>query len=375
MATEVDTALSSRQLADRLVEAGTVLLDTADAGESGRAGFLFEKPVGELVASDIEDVVPALEAVDRVIGEGLWVAGFISYEAGYAFEKSLLGTEVKGPLLWFGVYDRATRLAPGAVGEGLSAAAGGRSVVEAFRPGVEQGDYRRNVWIIRNHIREGDVYQINYTFPLLFEFRGDSLALYRDLRLAQPVPYAAYINDGRSIHLSMSPELFFERRGSSIVTRPMKGTAPAGRTPDADADVSALLQADAKNRAENLMIVDLLRNDLSRCCRPGSVKVPALFTVHRYPTVLQMTSTVEGTLREDADYLSIFRALFPCGSVTGAPKIKAMEIIRELEPAARGVYCGAIGFISPHREATFSVAIRTVSLDRWSGRIDRKSVV
>jgi para-aminobenzoate synthetase/4-amino-4-deoxychorismate lyase len=221
---------------------------------------------------------------------------------------------------------------------------------------------------VRHHIGEGDVYQINYTAPVDFRLDGDPRVLYRRLRQRQHVPYGAYLNLGDRQILSCSPELFFRRDGTQVVTRPMKGTIRRGRTSAEDQALRDQLAADPKNRAENLMIVDLLRNDLSVCCEPGSVTVPSLYRTEPYDTVTQMTSTVEGTLRPGQDVASLLRALFPCGSVTGAPKRRAMRLIRTLEPEPRGVYCGAIGMIGPST-ATFNVAIRTAVLHGAEGRM------
>jgi para-aminobenzoate synthetase/4-amino-4-deoxychorismate lyase len=213
------------------------------------------------------------------------------------------------------------------------------------------------------------VYQINLTAPVRFRFEGEPLALYRRMRRRQPVPYGAFLNlgDGRRV-LSASPELFFRRDGARVWTRPMKGTVRRGASPEEDQRLRRALAADEKNRAENVMIVDLLRNDLSVCCEPDSVRVPELFSVEPYETVSQMTSTVEGRLKPDTGYADLFRALFPCGSVTGAPKLRAMRRIRRLEKEPRGVYCGAVGFAGP-REAAFNVAIRTVELAGAEGRM------
>jgi para-aminobenzoate synthetase/4-amino-4-deoxychorismate lyase len=219
---------------------------------------------------------------------------------------------------------------------------------------------------VRRHIQRGDVYQINYTAPVRFRAPGDPRLLYRRLRRRQHVPYGAYLNLGDRQILSCSPELFFRRDGERVVTRPMKGTIRRGRTLEEDRALREELAADPKNRAENLMIVDLLRNDLSVCCRPGSVTVPALYTTESYDTVTQMTSTVEGRLRAGEGLSSVLRALFPCGSVTGAPKRRAMRLIRELESAPRGVYCGAIGMAGPDT-AVFSVAIRTAVIEGGEG--------
>jgi para-aminobenzoate synthetase/4-amino-4-deoxychorismate lyase len=232
---------------------------------------------------------------------------------------------------------------------------------------VSEAEYTDAIRAVRRHIGKGNVYQINYTAPLRVRVEGDPRGLYRRLRARQRVPYAAYLNTGSRQILSCSPELFFQREGDRISTKPMKGTIRRGRTLEEDRTLQEDLASDPKNRAENLMIVDLLRNDLSVCCRPGSVTVPSLYETEPYQTVTQMTSTVEGCLQADAGLADVLRALFPCGSVTGAPKRRAMRIIRELETTPRGVYCGAIGMAGPSDTAVFNVAIRTVVLDGEEG--------
>ncbi|HLT47870.1 MAG TPA: aminodeoxychorismate synthase component I [Rubricoccaceae bacterium] len=311
--------------------------------------------------------VPALlDALDRVRDEGRYAAGFLAYEAGYALEPSVFDPPADGLLGWFGVYDAPERLA-GDDADVLLAEAG------AFRLGtprfaLEQGDYEARVADVRALIREGDVYQINLTAPFRFAFEGDPRGLYRAARRQQRVPYGAFIDTGEGHVLSFSPELFFRLDGRRITARPMKGTAPRGATPEEDDRLAAALAADEKNRAENLMIVDLLRNDLARVSEPGSVGVPRLFETERYETVTQMTSTVTATLRPEATLADVLRALFPCGSVTGAPKLRAIRRIRELEIGPRGVYCGAVGYLGP-RGAVFNVPIRTVELRGGEGRL------
>ncbi len=354
--------IAGSEVASFLSEAGTVLLDTADDSGSGPRTLLFAAPVHQVVAHQLEDVVGAIEEVDRRVSEGLWAAGIVGYEAGYAFESQFSAAGTDQPLLWFGLYEKPRLLSVVARANYVSTLESGGFQIAKPRAGIDQRDYVEKVEVIRRHIREGDVYQVNLTFPFCFDFEGDPRALFGRLRLAQPVSFAAYIETGSVTVLSLSPELFFELEDSCITTRPMKGTAPATSEYHVDEDVARRLRSDPKNRAENLMIVDLLRNDLARCCLPGSVVVPDLFTVERYPSVLQMTSTVQGTLAAGTSYQEIFRALFPCGSVTGAPKIRSMEIIRDLEDSPRGIYCGAIGYISPNDKATFSVAIRTITL-------------
>jgi len=350
-----------------LARPGTVLLDTARPDAANRRSWCFESPSRVLTASTPAEVSALLDEVTARTAEGAFVAGYLAYEAGAAFVDLPLETPSDEPLAWFGVYDAPRPVAPSEVDTGLSRL-GGDASVEEVQFGVSQAEYTAAVDRVRHHIGEGDVYQINYTAPVDFRLDGDPRVLYRRLRQRQHVPYGAYLNLGDRQILSCSPELFFRRDQERVVTRPMKGTLRRGRTAAEDRTLQDRLAADPKNRAENLMIVDLLRNDLSVCCEPGSVRVPSLYTTEPYDTVTQMTSTVEGTLRPDQDVAAVLRALFPCGSVTGAPKRRAMRLIRTLEAEPRGVYCGAIGMIGPET-ATFNVAIRTAVLNGEEGRM------
>lgn len=357
-----------RPLLHRMPRPGTVLLDTARPDEENRTSLLFADPAKVIRADRLCEVPDVLRHIDDAIQQGYYVAGYLSYEAGYHFESITPDTLPDEPLAWFGVYEQAREIAPQTVSAQLASSNGAPSVRHP-EFGVERSAYLAAMRQIKHHIREGDVYQINYTGPLTFETPSDSVALYQALRRQQHVPYSAFLNLGSTQILSLSPELFFRREGNHIATRPMKGTVRRGRTLHEDRALRDWLEHDVKSRAENLMIVDLLRNDLSRCCTPGSVDVPALFTTEPYETVTQMTSTVTGELRDEITYQDLFAALFPCGSVTGAPKIRAMEIIRDLETAPRGVYCGSIGYIAPDQTAVFNVAIRTAVLQNEKGRM------
>jgi para-aminobenzoate synthetase/4-amino-4-deoxychorismate lyase len=232
---------------------------------------------------------------------------------------------------------------------------------------VSRDEYDRSVSRIRELIAAGDTYQVNYSFPLTSSFNGDAFAWFRDLCVAQGAQYSVYLDLGRYQVLCLSPELFFERRGNHVITRPMKGTVRRGRWPAEDLELAQWLKHSAKDRAENVMIVDLLRNDLGKVSVPGSVRVSSLFDLERFETVWQMTSTVESTLQDGTTLVDLMRALFPCGSITGAPKIRTMQIIRELERFPRGLYTGAIGLLRPGGDCVFNVAIRTVVIDTESG--------
>ncbi len=347
---------------------GTVWLDTALPDEENRRSLLFMRPVRVLQADTPAQVLALLRALDGAVAAGYYVAGYMAYEAGYALMPVPLRVpDDTGPLAWFGVYEMPHVLTPASLV--MLTAETGSYAVQQLQPVLSRKAYRERVQHIRQLIREGEVYQINFTMPLRFHFEGDPLAFYLALRRQQPVAYAAFINTGERLVLSLSPELFFRREGERIYTRPMKGTARRSSLPDEDARLAEALRNDEKNRAENLMIVDLLRNDLAICCTPGSVEVSELFRIEAYPTVWQMTSTVRGRLRADIGYADLFRALFPSGSVTGAPKVRAMQHIARLEPTARGIYCGAVGYVAPGGEAVFNVAIRTLELVGATGRM------
>lgn len=329
-------------------------------------GYHFTDPVAVHVASIVDDVPKVLDAVEEAAQEGYFAAGYIAYEAGAALEKSVPRRSIDVPYAWFGIYEDADRMSRRDLEQLLSPA---DARIAQVRFSVPKPRYRKQVAAIRELIREGDVYQINYTGQLRFTLDQPADALFHALVKRQPVPYAAYLDIGDAQILSCSPELFFRREGRRIVTRPMKGTATRGASAEEDEERARHLAADVKNRAENVMIVDLLRNDLSRCCVAGSVRTPKLFETERYETLIQMSSEIEGELEPDAGLLDIFTALFPCGSITGAPKIRAMQRIDALEDEQRGVYCGAVGFVRPGGDAVFNVAIRTSVVREGTGRL------
>ena len=345
-----------------------IRFDAAPAMHGDKAGrtpaALFARPLAIIEAQEASQVDDALLALDRALAEGHWLAGYASYELGYALEprlNRLLPDRRALPLLRFGVYEGPQDAAP------LPPAASG---ISALRPRWTAQEYARAFDRLHAYIGAGDVYQANLTFPLDCEVFGDPAALYAALSEGHPVGHGALVlqGDGLPALLSRSPELFFRTQADgTIVTRPMKGTIQRGHTAAEDAANRDWLQNDAKNRAENLMIVDLLRNDLSRIAQLGSVRVPALYQIETYATVHQMTSTVEARLRPDSQLSDIFRALFPCGSITGAPKLRAMEILHELEPFPRDAYCGTIGWAAPDGRAEFNVAIRTLMVQNGRG--------
>ena len=340
-----------------------ILLDDARV-EGAAPARLYERPAEIVVARQPGEVDAALSRIGT--GAGHW-AGYIAYEAGLALEPRLAGRTpprngATGPLVWFARFEQMTEMAPEQAELWLAAQSTGSGRLGPLDPQITPGGYGRAFAMMQEAIRAGDIYQANLTFQLGGSWSGDPLAIYAALRRDARAGYGGVVWDGAHWHVSVSPELFFALEHGQATVRPMKGTAPRGGTPEADAASRMRLAANVKDRAENLMIVDLMRNDLSRVAEPGSVKVDAPFAVETYPTVHQMVTTVRATLREDQDARSLIRAIFPCGSITGAPKIRAMELIDEAERDARGVYCGAIGRIDPTGDAAFNVAIRTVRL-------------
>ncbi len=344
----------------RLAEA-FVLLDNS-SGTSAHS-LMFSDPVDVVVAREPGEVGDALKRLEEGIARGLHAAGFFSYELGYVLEphlSALLPTPRNVPLMWFGLYDAPDVMTGGEV-EGwlatntLSATYQFTDVTRAWT----RAEYERRFAEVQEKIRAGDIYQLNLTFKARFKLSGSPLAFYRDMRQRQRVAYAGIVDTGEVTVLSASPELFIAQQGRVIETRPMKGTSSRAGTPDADASKKRVLATDVKQRAENLMIVDLMRNDLGRIAEIGSVEVTDLFTVETFRTLHQMTSGVRAKLVPGIGLRGLIEAIFPPGSVIGAPKIRAMELISDYETEPRGVYCGAIGHISPKGDALFNVAIRT----------------
>ena len=325
----------------------------------------FLAPRRLVIARTAQEVQSALTALDAARAQGHWVAGAIAYEAGYAFEPALaalMPAELSVPLLAFGIYDAPTDAAP-LLAQAQREAPSAR--LAPPQPLISQTAYAEAFAAVKDHIAAGNCYQINLTFPLASQLlSGTPLGLFGALRARQPVGYGAFVDLGEApVLISRSPELFFQTSATGrIESRPMKGTAPRDDDPVRDAELAEALRHSAKDRAENLMIVDLLRNDIARISRIGSVRVPELFAVESFATVHQMTSRVIGQLSDPPALTRLMPALFPCGSITGAPKIRAMQIIAEVEPDPRGAYCGAIGWMAPDGAACFSVAIRTLSL-------------
>jgi para-aminobenzoate synthetase/4-amino-4-deoxychorismate lyase len=353
-----------------------LLDDASPEGQRQARSRLYDGHAGTLACMRIEEWPKLLASLQEALRRGLYAVPVLSYELGeQLLDTAFQPRDGQAPLAQVLLFERVQMLDGDQVAAWLAQRSGGAddgtpAGIAAVQANVDEATFTRAIDRIRDYIAAGDTYQVNYTYRLRFDAYGSPFALYARLRARQPVPYGALIGlaDGRAI-LSLSPELFIRHDAGRLLARPMKGTAPAADDPGLDAVRAQRLAADPKNRAENLMIVDLLRNDLGRVARTGSVGVPALFDVKRYGKVLQMTSTVQAQLRQDTSLNEVFEALYPCGSITGAPKRRTMEIIRELEPAARGVYTGAIGWIDPPAGAVagfgdfcLSVPIRTLVL-------------
>ncbi len=319
----------------------------------------------EITAFTADEVIPALRRVESCVANGYHAAGFVSYEAAQGLQ-SRLTTRPHGtfPLLRFCVFRKRLAM-PGSSPWSSGEHAG--YLISDSEFSLSRQAYCAAIERVREYIAAGDTYQVNFTMRRRFAFSGSEWSLYRDLRRSQRAPYCAFLDMGRHCILSASPELFFRLKDGILTTRPMKGTAKRGRWPGEDSEIVGKFRADEKERAENLMIVDLLRNDMGMISETGSVQVASLFDVETLETVHQMTSTISSRLRPDTGMVELFQALFPCGSVTGAPKRRTMEIISELEDSPRNLYTGCIGYLSPGPEAVFSVAIRTVVIDRETG--------
>ena len=342
--------------------------------QDGARFLRFASPTRVLEARSSAEVRPALAQAEDALRSGRWVAGFLAYEAAGAWGLATRPPDPEGPpVLWLGIFDEPTGVDGGALGAELGSGRRAASLVAVapspmrspWRPDLDEAAHAAAVERLHDRIAAGDTYQVNYTFALRARSDEDPRDVFVRLAAAQRPRHAAFLDLGRFAVASASPELFFALEEGVLTARPMKGTAPRGPDAEADEKAAAALRGSEKERAENLMIVDMMRNDLGRVAEVGSVAVPVLFEVERYPTLLQMTSTVTGRTR--APLSAIFEALFPCASVTGAPKKRTMEIIAEVEPSPRGVYTGAIGWASPDGRARFSVAIRTIVVDRARG--------
>ena len=360
-------SLTSSDLLIILKQNYTILLESSRQDNQNNKNLLFHSPVEILSTNNLAEIPDIFKTIEEHLQNNKWIAGYVSYECAYHFENIIADSFQNNstfPLLWFGIYNSPLNIPKNILDEiipdPLSKIANPKLL-------IDDQTYKKSIERLKEYIINGDTYQVNFTDRFEFDITGNTAELYFVLRKKQHVPYGAFINLDNSQILSYSPELFFNRNGNSISTKPMKGTVRRGRTLDEDYINEEWLRNDEKNRSENLMIVDLLRNDIGRICETGSVAVENMYSIERYETVIQMTSTVNGLLKANTSYYNIFKSLFPCGSVTGAPKIHTMQIINELENHRRGVYCGAIGFISPNNEAVFNVAIRTIEAQNGKG--------
>jgi para-aminobenzoate synthetase/4-amino-4-deoxychorismate lyase len=354
-----------------------ILLEDTKSHAPGTRGYLYTAPEFIIECRAPGDLSAALERTGDAARKGYHLAGWMAYECAYALEDKLLKlmpARQETPLLWFGAFTGRRAMEYSDLSrfwQQATRAAIPTHAITNQRLSIDKGQYFEAIADILDYLGAGDIYQVNYTLKNLFDFEGDTASLYSLLRAAQPVEFSAYIKMGDETILSFSPELFMRREGAKLFTKPMKGTERRGFLLEDDLIRREELANDEKSRAENLMILDLLRNDLSRLARPGTVKTTAKFEVEAFRSLLQMTSSVEAEIAPETSFGDIIRALFPCGSVTGAPKIRACEIIRKLEEHPRGVYTGAIGYITPDNDFCFNVPIRTIRIagsDRDEGR-------
>jgi para-aminobenzoate synthetase / 4-amino-4-deoxychorismate lyase len=346
-------------MAPEIISKNCVVLYSAAAGQ----WLSFQAPQQVVTVNRLDEILPALRNIEALVNRYRWhAAGFISYEASKAFDEAYCTHPVaQFPLLWFGLY-QAPELFK------LPDPDYAKYSLGEVNPSISQSEYDRAIQQIKKYIQSGDTYQVNYTLRLRSPFIGDAWHLFLAMVRAQPSGYSAWVDTGNLAICSASPELFFRIEGDRLTCKPMKGTVRRGRTFNEDNALAEWLRTSEKNRAENLMIVDMIRNDLGRIAEVGSVQVPQLFEVERHPTLWQMTSTVAA--RSHSSLTEILRALFPCASITGAPKIRTTQIITEVEPDSRHIYTGSIGYMAPDRFAQFNVAIRTAIVDRRTGQVE-----
>lgn len=352
----------------RVADAPFVLLVESHRDPEQERARLFEAPERLITCRAPHEVPAALQLVEQAVQEGRYVAGFMAYEAGYGLSPKLARLDVPAldeHALWFGVFERQRELRGHAVGAWLAERAGTEPAsVSRLSFDRDREQYRRDFERIQAHLHAGDSYQVCQSLRARFDVHGSAAALFQRLRAGQVTHYSALLDTGEYSLLSLSPELFFRKQQGKVELKPMKGTAKPGKDAAADAQLAEGMRRDPKTRAENVMIVDLLRNDIGRLAKPGTVRVPELFAVERFDSVLQMTSTIEAEVDPALGLGGLMHSLFPSGSVTGAPKLRSMQLIRELEPTARGIFCGSIGYVTPDNDACFNVAIRTLFVDR-----------
>ncbi|MCM8773237.1 MAG: aminodeoxychorismate synthase component I [Candidatus Omnitrophica bacterium] len=344
-----------------------VFLDTIQKDKDNHRSFVFDSCYDILAYRAYDDFEQLFKKIDDYLKRGFWLAGYFCYEFGYTLEERLFNflKREDSPLVWLGVF-KSPKIINHPYQKDFCPfkKLGSPYFITNLSPNIEEEEYVSSIQRIKRYLKEGETYQVNFTFKLKFDFKGNPIDLYSHLRNTQPTSYSAFIRTNSDYILSFSPELFFRWEKNRIITKPMKGTIERGRFLQEDKLKERLLKMSEKNRAENLMIVDLLRNDLGKIAKKGGVKVKELFTIEKYFTVFQMTSTIQASLKSTLNFQNIIKAIFPSGSVTGAPKVRTMQIIYQLEKEPRGVYTGAIGYISPNREACFNVAIRTIHIDK-----------
>jgi para-aminobenzoate synthetase/4-amino-4-deoxychorismate lyase len=330
--------------------------------------LLFAAPERIVTCREVSQVATCLAALDDAVRAGAYVAGFLAYEAGYGLHPKLTALSRGGlteDLLWFGVFSEPRLLAGPELSRSLAAGAGGASgSLSELQLDLDRAGYRRDFERIQAYLRAGDSYQVCHSLRARAALRGSPAALFARLRARQRTAYSALIDTGDYTILSLSPELFFRKTAGKLLLQPMKGTLGAAAGEAENAALAQAMRRDDKTRAENVMIVDLLRNDVGRLARPGSVQVPELFQVERFDSVLQMTSSIHAEIEPQLGLAELMPALFPSGSVTGAPKLRTMEIIAELEQSPRGIFCGSIGYVAPNGDACFNVAIRSLCVER-----------
>lgn len=345
------------------------LLDDSKSSKSQSKNLLFTNPQHEIIARTEDELAQALDEIEVYKKQGLYLCGYLSYEAGYYFIDKMIPRKSKynqQPLLYFIAFKdlhRANRDEVEACFNKADPYPESNLCLHDFQLNVEKPAYLNAISKIKKYISAGDTYQINYTLKYKFKLQGTASALYKALRKKQPVEFGALLHFPESKVVSLSPELFIKKGGSTLTSKPMKGTAKRGKTKEEDEAIVDFLKQDSKTLSENVMIVDLIRNDFGRICKIGSVHVENLFQVQTFKTLHQMISTVKGTLEKSPSFKNLLHALFPCGSITGAPKIRTMEIINELEKEPRGIYTGAIGYLMPDDNFYFNVPIRTISID------------
>lgn len=353
------------QLTDTLQQARPfILFENTLLSNTDEAAWLFTQPVREIIALNSDELPAALAAIDEEREKGHYLAGYLSYEAGYSLSAKLTPFRqqhtIDNPLLQFYAFEAVTRLPPSEVTEALQQLPESEPYIRNWQPTESEAQYIAKLERIHEYIGAGDTYQVNHTYRVDFDLDGSIDGLYQALRERQKVAFSCLMHLPQRSVLSLSPELFIRKQGTRLSTKPMKGTTPRGKDDVEDAAILKAMAEDKKQRSENVMIVDLMRNDIGRLASAGSVKVSQLFEIQTFKTLHQMISTIEGQVEQKIPFAEVIKGLFPCGSITGTPKIRTMEIIHEMEATPRDIYTGAIGFITPDNDFTFNVPIRTL---------------